>query len=204
VVEYPGRGTREGEAPWDEVPALATAAGEATAELLDRPFAVLGYSLGALVAYEWLRALQRSGGPAPLRFLPCARRAPHLPGRLPPLHQLPLDRLVAALQERFEPVPELLLGEPELLEQFLAPLRADLRAVERYAWAPGEPLRGGVHALGGSADPDVSAEELSAWSRHTLGPFQAEQLAGGHFLLGSPRLRQVAIEACLGPSRPPG
>jgi len=194
AVEYPGRGSREAEPLEDDVQALASAFAAVAPPLLDRPFAVLGYSLGALVAYEWLRRLQAEDGPAPAHFFACARRAPHLRSRGPPLHRLSTDELVAELERRFDAIPDLLLGEPELLERFLLPLRADLRAVETYAHVEGEPLACSLSAYGGLRDPDVPEAELQAWSSHTRGRFRAEQLDAGHFFLGEPRLRNLVLD----------
>jgi medium-chain acyl-[acyl-carrier-protein] hydrolase len=194
AVEYPGRAGREEEAPLETVAALARGCAPEVGALLDRPFGVLGYSLGALVAYEWLRALQAAGGPAPLHLLVCARRAPHLVGGHPPLHLLEDAALADTVGRRFGAIPDLLLREPELLGRFLAPLRADLRAVETYAYAPGPPLRAPLTALGGTRDDDVGAGDLVAWDRHTAGPFHAEQVEAGHFFLESPRLRDALLE----------
>jgi surfactin synthase thioesterase subunit len=194
AVEYPGRAAREAEAPLESVAALAEGCAEEAGALLDRPFVVLGYSLGALVAFEWLRALQAAGGPAPRHLVVCARRAPHLGGRHPPLHHHPDAALAEAVSRRFAAIPDLLLQEPELLARFLAPLRADLRAVETYAYAPGPPLHAPLTALGGTRDDDVGDGELRAWSRHTDGAFHAESLEAGHFFLDAPRLRELLVE----------
>lgn len=194
AVEYPGRGTREAELPLDDVAALAEAVGPEAQALLDRPIAVLGYSLGALVAFEWLRKRPSPGMP-PVHFVACARRAPHLPARFPPLHGLPDDTLVAEVRRRFDAIPDLLLGEPELLARFLVALRADLRAVERYRYRDlGTGLPCGVTAVGGDSDPDVTLAELQAWAVHAGGAFQARQLPTGHFFLGDPRLRRHVID----------
>ncbi len=194
AVEYPGRAAREEEAPLESVAALARGCAAEVGALLDRPFVVLGYSLGALVAFEWLRALQAAGGPSPHHLVVCARRAPHLGASHPPLHLLPDAALAEAVSRRFGAIPELLLREPELLARFLAPLRADLRAVETYAWAPGPPLQAPLLALGGTRDDDVGAGDLQAWDRHTAGPFHAGQVEAGHFFLESPRLRAALLE----------
>lgn len=196
AAEYPGRSTREAEAPQGDVGALVDGLPDARELLRSRPFVVLGYSLGALVAYEWLRRLARTGGPRPLHFFACARRAPHLPGRHPPLHALPRAQLVDALRRRFDAIPDALLGEPELLERFVVPLCADLRAVETYEYLPGEPLDCPISAFGGRDDLDVSEPELAAWAAHTRGPLRAELLDAGHFFLGEPRLRAAVLEAC--------
>jgi len=198
AIEYPGRSTRDHEPSLDAVGPLLAGVAAANPLLHGRalPIVVLGYSLGALVAYEWLREGARQGQPAARHFVPCARRAPHLPGRLGQVHRLPHDELVAVLRDRFDAIPDVLLGEPELLERFMVPLRADLTAVENYRYAEERPLDCPITALGGRRDPDVSPEELAAWSAHTTAEFNLEQLDAGHFFLGDPRLRQVVMQLC--------
>ena len=194
AVEYPGRGTRPDEELATDIGVLASRFGEELpGALLDKPFAVFGYSLGALVAYEWLRH-QTGARQAPLLHLfVCARRAPHMPARLAPLHPLAEGDFVAAVQSRFAAIPDVLLGEPELLELFLAPLRADLRAVESYQHQEGPILGCSLSAFGGKADPDVSEEELAAWSAHTRGAFSLHRLDAGHFFLDAPLLRSAVL-----------
>jgi medium-chain acyl-[acyl-carrier-protein] hydrolase len=193
AVEYPGRGTREEEAPRDEVEQLAAEAGLAAAPLLDRPFAVVGFSLGAVVAFEWLRRPARR--PAPDHFFPCARRAPHLPPRLPSPHDLPDEQLLEQIQRRFGAIPEVLLRERELLARFLVPLRADLLALQRYVHAPGGPLDCPISAFGGRSDPDVTPAELDGWSAHTRGSFGVVQVEAGHFFADSPVLHRAVLRS---------
>jgi surfactin synthase thioesterase subunit len=194
AIEYPGRGSREAEPPLDEVASLASGVADAAKPLLDRPFGVLGYSLGALVAYEWLRLLGPRGV-VPLHFFPCARRAPHFVHDAEEFIHLATGDFVRAVQRRFQAIPEPLLNEPEILERLIVPLRADLRAVDGYRYMPGPPLLCPVSAFSGSRDPDVTAHELAAWAEHTQGRFTSEQLDAGHFFLDSPRLRLALIEA---------
>ena len=195
AVEYPGRGSREQESALENVGLLSSAVEEAVAPLLDRPFAVVGFSLGALVAFEWLRALAATEGPAPVQFIPCARRAPHLPQRLPILHVLPEEDLLEQLQQRFGAIPEVLLRERELLAGFLVPLRADLAAVEDYVHKAGKPFTCPVLAIGGRRDLDVNEAELEGWAEHTRGHFGVTLLDAGHFFADDPALRVALLRA---------
>jgi medium-chain acyl-[acyl-carrier-protein] hydrolase len=55
--------------------------------------------MGALLAYELTRELERTGAPDPLPLIVSGFHAPHLPARGDPLHVLP-DRAPAAPPER--------------------------------------------------------------------------------------------------------
>jgi len=66
VIEYPGRGRRRAERPFVRLHALVAAALTALRPELDRPFAVFGHCMGALVGFELIRQLHLQGGPSPL------------------------------------------------------------------------------------------------------------------------------------------
>lgn len=189
AIEYPGRGTREAEPAIPTVGELAASVAGAVRSLLDRPFLAFGYSLGALVAFEWLR----TAAPGARHLVLCARRAPHLRGSLAPLVDLPHEAFIAEVQRRFSAIPEPLLAEPELLRRFAAPLRADLRAVLDYSYVPGPPLACPITAVGGRDDRDATAAELEAWAVHTSAGFRAVQLDAGHFFVDSARLREIVL-----------
>lgn len=146
--------------------------------LLDRPAALFGHSMGALVAYELARRL---GGKVQHLFV-SARRAPHLPSRIADLHALDPDAFVEALRT-FYGTPEVLLADPELQTLVLPALRADLELLETYAPPPIAPLAVPITAFGGDRDAGVTPDELEAWRPHTADAFEVELLAGDHFFV---------------------
>lgn len=192
-IEYPGRGSRVGEPLLTEVGALAAGAGEALQPFLDVPFATLGYSLGALVAFEWLSGLAAKGGPTPTCLFVCARRAPHLPLHLPPLHALPDRELVTKVQARYGGIPPEILNEPGLLALLLPVLRADLRAYEEYEFRDREPLVCPIHAFTGTRDRAVSREDVEAWGRHTTRGLTLEMVEAGHVFIGRRELEESVV-----------
>src|SRR5450830_1112959 len=87
-VQYPGHETRLGEAPlhgWDEMLAALHAA---IMPLLDRPYALFGYSMGARLAFALAARLTDAGLP-PLQLIVAAHVPPDLPS--PALKALGLD-----------------------------------------------------------------------------------------------------------------
>jgi len=163
-IEYPGRWTRSSEPLRRSVDALADEAAQALGPTLDRPFVVVGYSFGALVAFEWLRRLVQSGAPEPLAFLPCALAAPHLPLRERPISALPEAALMREMARRYGDAAVEQLADPDIRAIALPVLRADLAARESYvyrAYGAGPTLHCPILALGGDADASVSREVLS-------------------------------------------
>src|SRR5215813_9802465 len=67
-VQYPGRENRWGEPFAPELTDLLTALAEDLAPIWERPFAFLGHSFGALVAFELARVLIQQGHPPPVRL----------------------------------------------------------------------------------------------------------------------------------------
>lgn len=187
-IEYPGRWTRSNEPLRRSVDSLANEAAEALGPLLDRPFVVVGYSFGALVAFEWLRRLAQSSAPEPRAFLACALAAPHLPLRDQPINALPETALLRELARRYGAAAIEQLVDAEIRAIALPVLRADLTARESYVYrgCPASPtLTCPILALGGDADASVSRDDLDAWRAHTRGRFSARQFRGGHFFISN-------------------
>src|SRR5690349_15626788 len=78
TVRLPGREQRLSETPFRNMGPLVEALYEAMATQLNGPYAFYGHSLGALVAFEMARKIQRQGGPGPIRLLVSAHTAPQL------------------------------------------------------------------------------------------------------------------------------
>ncbi|MFF4942681.1 thioesterase II family protein [Streptomyces rubiginosohelvolus] len=81
-MQLPGHGERIGEPPrhrWDDLLAdVRTRLADLTSPP-DRPIALFGHSLGALLAFECARILVSEHGVQPVRLLVSGHRAPHLP-----------------------------------------------------------------------------------------------------------------------------
>jgi medium-chain acyl-[acyl-carrier-protein] hydrolase len=195
ALQLPGREERLREPPFQDAAALAARLVHALQPWLDRPFALFGHSMGALVAFELARALRRAGGPAPVHLLVSARCGPRRRHRLPPVHRMTDADLVAQLR-RLGKTPEEVLRDPELMRLVFPLFRADLTLCETYAYAPDEPLACPISAFGGALDEFVLREDLLAWSAETRGAFRARMFPGGHFFIhdAAPRLLQAIAE----------
>jgi surfactin synthase thioesterase subunit len=198
-VRLPGRETRMGEAALTRLSDLVDAIREAILPWLDRPFALFGHSMGALLSFELTRALAAAGDPLPDQLIVSARRAPHLPERETDMHSLEEPRFIAELGRRYGPRATLLLDDPELRAVFLPVLRADFQAVETYTYVAGEPLPVPITALGGLDDPRATEDELRGWRTLTQSTFALHRFAGDHFYHQAARRDVVAtIKSVLG------
>lgn len=150
--------------------------------LLDVPTVVYGHSIGALIAFEMLRAVQRCRGPQAQHFVVTARRAPQCapPKRL--LHALPEPEFIEVL-ESYGGTPRELLDDRRLLSALLPRLRADFALSETYRFADGPLLSCPVTALAGTCDVEASLSDVSAWRWQTTSSFQLQRVQGGHFFI---------------------
>jgi surfactin synthase thioesterase subunit len=179
-IELPGRGTRFREKAIDRLPLLTERLAEALHPYLDRPFALFGHSMGALIGFELARRLRRDHGICPETLVVSAYRAPHLsaPGIEPHiLSDQDLFQRVRALGG----TPEEILGRGKLMHLLLATIRADLELCETYRYIQEPPLPCAIAACGGNHDSSVSYSDLAAWQVHTSSPFSLRMFPGKHF-----------------------
>lgn len=194
VVNLPGRGKRLLEPTFSELSRLITALTKALFPLLDRPFAIFGHSMGALIGYETARALRSVNGPMPTHLLVSGCFAPHLPDPHP-IYHLPQEEFVRELR-RLNGMPKEVLESEELMELVLPALRADFTATETYSYREEPPLPCSISAFGGWRDPLTTRESLQAWRIHTARYFSMRMFPGDHFFIHSMQKALLDLMVC--------
>jgi medium-chain acyl-[acyl-carrier-protein] hydrolase len=198
-MQLPGRGERLREPPLRRLAPLLRAACAALLPLTDRPFALFGHSVGALIAFELARLLEREHGRTPEHLFVSGRGAPDRPSTRGNIHHLPSEAFVAALKA-YNGTLRGLLDNPEALELFLPILRADLELVETYIYVSGPPLSCPITVFGGEEDDTVRPEDLEAWRWHTTRGCSMHLLPGDHFFVTTaPREVVRVIDEALRP-----
>jgi len=183
LVHLPGREKRLREAPYTQLGPLVEALAEALHGYFDKPFAFFGHSMGALICFELTRHLRRRYALQPVHLFVSAKRAPQIPDPNPPLHHLPDAVFLQALQQRYGPLPTILLQDPDLMQLFLPVLRADMAVIETYRYQEDSPLDCPISALGGRQDHVANEENLSGWRAQTHSKFNLAMFSGNHFYL---------------------
>jgi medium-chain acyl-[acyl-carrier-protein] hydrolase len=185
-VQLPGREERYSEPAHTSVTGVSRALARELTPWLDKPFAIFGHSMGALLAFETARALRHAGARMPAALLAAAYPAPQEAVTRTPIHQLP-DRAFIEEMRRMEGTPEAVLANAELMAFMLPVLRADFEACDTYAFVEEQPLEVALAVYGGADDREVDRAGLEAWRHTTRGAFSLRLFPGGHFFVQAHR-----------------
>ena len=190
IAQLPGRERRGREPLLTRLDDLLDGLVPAMEPLLDRPFAIFGHSLGAVVGFEVARTLRRQHSIDPIQLFVAARPAPH--ERTTPMPRLPDDEFVTFLEANYGPLPDVVRNDADLLRHFLPIIRADMDVLGTYRFREDEPLNCPITVYGGASDPTTSAEQLQAWAVHTSREFTLNIWPGDHFFPQSQRSMLLA------------
>jgi medium-chain acyl-[acyl-carrier-protein] hydrolase len=163
---------------------------------LDRPYALFGHSMGAIVAFEAARSLRARYGIEPVHLFISGRRPPHLPGKRWSIHTLAEREFLNEVKAMGGAPPEI-FDNADIMELMTPVLRADFEMIENYRYDEGEPLSCPVTAFGGLEDPDIPPDCLEEWRSHTTGRFSMHMVPGDHFFIRTARrlvLARLATE----------
>jgi acyl transferase domain-containing protein/surfactin synthase thioesterase subunit len=194
AIQLPGREDRLGETLLTRIAPLVKTLVPILEPYLDRPFALFGHSMGALVSFELARELRRQGHSQPKHLFVAGSRAPQLPDLDLPIHRLPEPKFLEVLR-RLKGIPETILENAELMALLLPVIRADLAIVENYIYAVQEGLPCPITAFGGQEDPKVRPEDLAGWQDQTQADFNLQIFPSDHFFLHHDRTALLAAIA---------
>jgi surfactin synthase thioesterase subunit/acyl carrier protein len=204
-IQLPGREERLQEALFTDLSSLVDALLPILRPHLDKPFALFGHSMGAMIGYEVARQLQTQRDPEPVHLFVSSRAAPQRVNTAAPLRDLPARSFMDELQRLYGAVPDVIRHNAELQDVFLPILRADVTLLETYTYVPGEPLHCPISAFGGEQDQSVTQEALAAWREHTRAPFTQHLFPGDHFYINHAweALAEIIARALIPPSLRP-
>lgn len=183
-VLMPGRESRLFEQPYTSVKSIVAAFADDLSPCFLEPYALFGYSNGAIIAFELARELRRRDMPLPSRLIVAGRRAPHLQEPDAHIHALP-DELFRASLAQLRGTPRDVLANEELMTLLTPMLRADFAVHETYIFQADEPLRCPITAIYGINDLDAGRADTELWAVHTSAGFNLESCSGDHFFIHS-------------------
>jgi surfactin synthase thioesterase subunit len=188
AAELPGRGRRPRAPLIGSIVEAAEGFALSYARMPRTEVVFFGHSLGALVAFETVRAIERMRLPGPERLIVSCRAAPGSGQSLASLPDLSDAALVKYL-ENLEGTPEAVLKSEALMKFALPVLRADLKLIYDYKFSPTPKLNIPIDVIGTIEDKWAPIEVLLEWRRVTHAEFCLRMIPGGHFApISSPSL----------------
>lgn len=181
-VQYPGHETRFDEVPLQRLDHMLAGLVDAIAPLLDRPYMVFGYSMGAKLGFALIQRLEQLELRTPLCLFVGAHLPPDRKSGAARAIGLPDQEFKQVLRE-FGGMPEELFEDEEFCAMVLPVLRADFLLATQTP--PFDRISCPIVAYAGSEDETARAAEMAGWRRFTSNEFRLHEFAGGHFFLRS-------------------
>lgn len=196
AISLPGRGVRADE---PNAPSIVAAADSILPELLpllDRPFALFGHCMGAILMYEVAQRLQSSASKRPEHIFASGCMAPHLYNS-PIVHEQDDERFLDVLRLISFSGTKALLEDPGLRPLTYPLLRGDFKSVVEYGTMFREraPLLTPITGLAADNDLFAAPKAMEAWSGYSEQPYQLAELHGDHYFVESDRERVTQIVA---------
>ncbi len=194
AVRLPGREARLAEPAFDHMDPFVAAFLPTLRRLAQRPYALVGHSMGALMSYALVKAIQSDGTiPLPDAVVLSAHRPPHLDlGRKAIYQDSDADFLDAVT--RMGGLPEEVLAHRELLDLVLPTMRADFQLCETYPRGeqipPHPAVQVPVTVIGAQDDHTATPESLRRWADLCPHLRDVHIFPGDHFYL---RPHQTAV-----------
>lgn len=180
---------------------LAAVRTELSARFFDKPYAVVGHSLGALGAVAFAHHLQAHGFALPLHVFASGLAGPAHWTLFDDAAVLQRDDALLALLQQWGGTDAQLLAIPERRDALLRQLRADLALhnalVQSLAAAAPLALQTDISVFGGESDASAPVTTLDAWKAAVAAPHSVEvqTFPGDHFFLTSAESQDAVVAA---------
>ncbi|MGL4094441.1 thioesterase II family protein [Agrobacterium cavarae] len=182
AVSLPGREGRICEPLPDSLSTLADRLADELASRTKQRYAMFGYSMGALLAYEVVRRWIDLGLPGPdVLFILGCNPPDRMLEKRDEFHPLESEKFWKAIAD-LGGTPTELLDMPEALEFFEPVVRNDFRICETYQHVPGAPLACPAHVFVAENDLLVDKETALSWRNFVSGDVTVHTVPGLHML----------------------
>ncbi|HRI70517.1 MAG TPA: SDR family NAD(P)-dependent oxidoreductase, partial [Polyangium sp.] len=182
AIQPPGRQERIHEPLLETVEQMVAGIVPALIPYLDKPFAVFGHCVGAMVMYEVVRVLRAKHGLEPVHIFPS--------GALPPKNylipavdtSLDSDKFVQTLRQ-IGFAEDSVLGDEESARELLPTVSADFDLAIRYVCDTPTTVNAPITTICGREDQLGPPERTVKWNEITTARFDQVVLPGEHYFL---------------------
>jgi len=192
ALQLPGRGLRMKEPLITDIDTAVAHVLADTIDLLDRPYAFFGHSMGALLAYELSHRLSREGHPLP-RHIVVSGSLPAQLERLPPFVQRMNETELLDELHLLGGTPPEVLNDRELIRYYMPMIRADFQILENYRWRERPPLPVNTSIWAGAQDPRVPVGLVHRWHELFSGESRLSHFPGGHMFIDRPSTKSQCL-----------
>ncbi|WP_009545082.1 type I polyketide synthase [Crocosphaera subtropica] len=150
------------------------------APYLDKPFAIYGHSMGAIMAFELAQKLSQTQGKLLQHLFVSSSFSPQKINRVLKENQLSLEEILNVSE-----IPEEIRQDSSMMEEITSIFQVDLQLLKSYVYTKNSPLNCPISTFGGKGDPLIKQEDLLPWADHTHIGFRFMMFPGNHmFLMG--------------------
>ncbi len=181
-IQLPGRSIRIQEPAISSMTELVDQIYLSMLPLLDKPYMLLGHSLGGRVGFELLHKINKTNAPPPKHFIASGSKAPHLPRTNNITYNLPDEEFIEELR-KLNGTPSEVINNRELMEFLLPMLKADFCISDNHVTKQKTLLDCSISVFHGEEDTLVSESDARAWQKHFSKPINFQVFSGGHFFI---------------------
>ncbi|NMM51082.1 thioesterase II family protein [Paenibacillus aquistagni] len=191
-LEYAGHGERMQEELYPSFHDMVLdMTNQIESRLTSDPFAILGYSMGSLAAYEITQELIRRTMRNPLQLFVAAHAAPHLHQASEPVYEAVAARFKANMLKMGMSDLDV-MNNVELLECFVPIFYHDLKLYAGYQYSESKkPLDVNLTVL--YSDEENRHNQIFEWSAYTSKACLYQRMKGNHFFIHSHMEEMVQV-----------
>jgi medium-chain acyl-[acyl-carrier-protein] hydrolase len=181
AAQYPGRTSRIFETMHNQMDDLVADLITTIPQYLDKPYILLGHSLGSRVAFELMHQINKLNMPKPEHFIASGSRGPQKSVIKKAIYNLTKDEFKAELA-KLNGTPEAVLNNDDLMALYLPMLRADFQIADNYSFQKSVKFTCSFSVLAGSQD-EITDEELNSWNDFFITKGEIITIEGDHFFI---------------------
>lgn len=147
------------------------------------PYAILGHSMGALLAYEVYYKMTELGVHQPCHMFFSGRKAPQDQKEQTAFYKAPDDEFLKMVYIYGGTTPTIMQND-ELRNLFLPILRSDFKITESYVWKERKAkIQCPITVTNGKSDTSVAHADMNHWKECTENVCSIYECYGDHFFL---------------------